>query len=111
MIKDYIKRAINTGATIEIEYDNNNGISSQRRLSNICYSEKYGCSYISAFCHVRQDERTFKIERIKSISFINEIKTENIKSKFTPNTSDSTKDYVFNENKKIYNLFGIDYNH
>lgn len=98
MIQDDIKKAIDEGLTIEICYIKNNGESSIRKLSKIEYSNEYGPSYIYAFCHARQEQRTFKIDRISSLRFVDE-KTNSTLIASLPGQS-----YVFNPLKKIYKL-------
>lgn len=98
MIKDDIKKAIDGGGTIEICYIKNNEESSIRTLSRIEYSNEYGPSYISAFCHTRQEQRTFKIDRISSLRFVE----EKINDTLIASLSEQT--YIFNPQKKIFKL-------
>lgn len=98
MIRDDIKKAIDEGVTIEICYVKNNEESSIRTLSKIEYSNEYGASYISAFCHTRQEQRTFKIDRISSLSFVDEKTNDTLIASLPEQT------YVFNPLKKIFKL-------
>jgi len=71
-IRTEIDRAIRTGRDIEIEYVKYDGTRSRRRVSNISYCndyEDYGYEndHISGFCHLRGEDRHFKIDRIQSI--------------------------------------------
>ncbi len=71
-IRTEIDRAIRTGKDIEIEYVKYDGTRSRRRVSNISYCndyEDYGYEndHISGFCHLRGEDRHFKIDRIQSI--------------------------------------------
>lgn len=68
IIKKSIAQAILENKTITITYQKYDGTVSSRTISNIIYSIEYGKDYIDAFCHLRQDKRTFKINRIISIA-------------------------------------------
>ena len=113
MIVDDINKAINTGATVEIEYTKNDGTSSVRKLSDLSYSDDYGDSYISAFCHLRQEERTFKISRIKSIRFLSggDAMEQGPVQSVLINPVNSDAPYHFNASKRIFKLYGEDYNY
>lgn len=63
-----LEQAMNEGSTIEIDYEKYDGEQSHRSISNIHYSDEYGDDYISAFCHLRGEDRTFKIDRILKIN-------------------------------------------
>lgn len=63
-ISEIIRNAILDDSEIEIVYTKYDGTVSKRILSNIGYSDEFGPGYISAFCHKRQEYRTFKIDRI-----------------------------------------------
>lgn len=69
-IREYLDTAIRTGKSVTIEYIKYKGECSVRTISNIQYSDEYGDDYIQAFCHNRQENRTFKISRIKSVDDI-----------------------------------------
>jgi hypothetical protein len=69
-IREYLDTAIRTGKSVTIEYIKYEGEKSFRTISNIQYSDEYGDDYIQAFCHNRQENRTFKISRIKSVDDI-----------------------------------------
>ncbi len=71
-IRDEILRAINNDEKIKIVYENFNGEIKERILSNIQLTnefDEYGYSnqHIKAYCHLRNEERSFKIDRIKKI--------------------------------------------
>ncbi len=71
-IKATIDKAIAQNKSITISYRNFNGETSDRTISNIYYNNKfegngYYNEYIRGFCSKRQEERTFKIDRIISI--------------------------------------------
>lgn len=69
-IKEYLDAAIKTGKSLTIKYIKSNGEYSVRTISNIQYTYEYGDGYIHAFCHKRQENRTFKISRILSVDDI-----------------------------------------
>jgi hypothetical protein len=74
-IKSEILRAINNAEKIKIVYENFNGEVKERILSNIQLTsefDEYGYSnqHIRAYCHLRNEERSFKIDRIKKIERI-----------------------------------------
>lgn len=69
-IKEYLDTAIRTGKSVTIKYIKYEGEYSVRTISNIQYSDEYGDDYIQAFCHKRQENRTFKISRILSVDDI-----------------------------------------
>lgn len=70
-----LQKAIDEKETIEIKYRKYYGEESERQISDIHWSSEFGDenhfndkSYINAFCHLRQERRTFKVERILSIN-------------------------------------------
>lgn len=109
MIFDDIKKAIDTGATIEIEYTKPDGTSSVRKLSEVAFSSSYGPTYIEAFCHMRNGTRTFKIGRISKVTFLNKQNSSNGPVLIMP--TNSNLPYQFNGNKRIFKLYGEDYNY
>lgn len=103
MIAKQIQQAIENGYMIEIAYTKFDDTSSIRVLSDIEYSLEYGSTHISAFCHTRQEQRTFKISRISSVRVIDNTVSS---SKVPSQTIDVNKPYVFNPNKRIFKLYG-----
>lgn len=69
-IKEYIDKAIREGRDITIGYQKYDGTLSKRTISNVQYSDEFGDGYISGFCHLRQEDRTFKISRIREVDGI-----------------------------------------
>lgn len=58
----------NIGCELIIEYTNADGIESKRRIVPIDLGEySNGSVFLNAFCHSKQDERHFRIDRIKTI--------------------------------------------
>ena len=99
-IDHIIRRAIEDGLTLEIDYVKDSFEKSSRIISDIKISQKYGLGYISAYCHMREEERTFKISRI-------------VDARIVANPNRGTKkplfNYVFDASKPIFNLYGEDY--
>lgn len=74
-IESEIKRAITYGSDIEIKYEKYSGETSQRRISNISYNNEFGDfgynnAHIKGFCHLRNEERSFRISRITAVRVI-----------------------------------------
>jgi len=72
-IRDEVLRAISNDEKIRIVYENYNGEVKERILSNIQLTnefEGYNNQHIKAFCHLRNEERSFRIDRIKKIERI-----------------------------------------
>lgn len=74
-IKDELQKAINGNHKIKIQYENFDGEVSERELSELKMTEEfndfgYDKQHIKGFCHLRNEERSFKISRIKNIELI-----------------------------------------
>ena len=96
-IEQLIKRAIEDGLTLEIDYAKNSLEKSSRVISYIKTSQEYGFGYISAFCHMKKEERTFKISRIVDARIVTNPNRRTIKPQFN---------YEFDASKPIFNLYG-----
>jgi predicted DNA-binding transcriptional regulator YafY len=75
VIKGKIRQAISSNHDIKIEYIKYDGTYSSRRLSDVSFNnefklEGYNNDHIKGFCHLRGEERTFRISRITSIKLI-----------------------------------------
>lgn len=71
-IESEIKRAITCKYDIEIKYEKYNGETSKRKVSNISYNNNYkdygyNDDHIKGYCHLRNEERTFRISRITAV--------------------------------------------
>ena len=66
-IREYLNDAIKQDKAVTIKYIKYGGEYSTRQISNIQYSDEFGPDYIKAFCHLRNENRTFRISRIISI--------------------------------------------
>ena len=89
-IEQIIKRAIEDKLTLEIDYAKNSYEKSSRVISDVSISSEYDVGYISAYCHKRNEKRTFKISRI-------------VDAKIVPIT------YEFDASKPIFKLYGEEY--
>lgn len=69
-VKEYIDQAIKEGKSVTISYVKYGGELSTRKISDIKYSEEFGPDYICAYCHMREEDRTFKISRIQKVDGI-----------------------------------------
>jgi ATP-dependent DNA helicase PIF1 len=74
-IKDEVLKAIHEKHKVKILYENFNGEISERQLSDLKLTEDfndfgYDKQHIKAFCHLRNEERSFKIDRIKKVEII-----------------------------------------
>ena len=74
-IKQQVKNAIQRGKSIRIGYRKFDGEVSRRIVSDIDYNNSFTDDgfyndHIKGFCHLRYEERTFKISRIISIEIV-----------------------------------------
>lgn len=90
-VERLILRAIEDKLTLEIEYKKNSFERSTRTISEISISDEFGLGYISAYCHTKNERRTFKISRILDARIV---------------TNKNSLPYEFNPNKPIFNLSG-----
>lgn len=65
-LKQDMNIAIDNQLLVQITYRKDSGEISQRTLSTISESSPFGKDYLSAFCHFRNEGRTFKLDRIQS---------------------------------------------
>ena len=74
-IRTILSEAIQGDFKVKIVYTNYNGEKKQRVLSSIIMSEEFNSfgyinQHIKAFCHLRNEERSFRISRISSIELL-----------------------------------------
>ena len=70
-------KSIKKGTHYFITYQNNEGDISKRKIKIISfYTSSYGKEYIKAWCYLRNEERTFRCDRIAGIT---EAKKESVK--------------------------------
>lgn len=96
-IIDLINRAMQDKLFLEIEYANNSYEKSTRVISEINPNNEYGAGYISAYCHMREENRTFKISRIIDARIVKRSAKKAFKQLFN---------YEFDASKPIFNLYG-----
>lgn len=100
LIEQIIRRAIEDGLTLEIDYAKNSYEKSSRVISNITLSAEYGIGYISAYCHMREEDRTFKISRIIDARIVPSPGKRTAKQMFN---------YDFDPSKPLFKLYGEKY--
>lgn len=99
-ISKLIQRVIEDNLTLEIEYAKNDYEKSTRTISDVTISDEYGAGYISAYCHMREEQRTFKMSRIVDARIVPNPNRRAIKPQFN---------YEFDASKTIFNLYGEEY--
>lgn len=73
MSKKIIEQAIRENRSLYFTYTKYSGERSNRNVSNINYSNKYGeygyyKDHIKGYCQLRNEERTFRISRMSNVS-------------------------------------------
>lgn len=63
-----IERAIRTNATIKIAYIDIHNKTTYRDISPKHFTKEHGVPYLVAFCHLRNDKRTFRLSRLRVIN-------------------------------------------
>jgi DNA polymerase-3 subunit epsilon len=59
-----LKDAITRGRPVQLRYQSRQGHVSDRQVSPIRIDERWGVRYLVAYCHLRQAERSFRLDRI-----------------------------------------------
>ncbi len=108
-IANDINTAIEQGLNMEIVYEKNPVEKTKREISDIQYSEEYGTSYINAFCHIKNERRTFRIDKIVSALLLTQDNGKDL-NETVSSPLIIGKDYRFNPHKPIFKLFGKEYN-
>ncbi len=63
-----LKKAIAEGLCVEIDYySRNQGKFTKRKIEPESIERRSGRAYVNAFCRLRNEDRVFKVERIKKI--------------------------------------------
>lgn len=62
-----IEHAIKTSTTIKIAYTDINNRTTYREISPKHFTKEHGIPYLVAFCHLRNDKRTFRLSRLRVI--------------------------------------------
>ena len=58
--------AINNQDKVSITYEKPDGTKTRRTITPKEYNLKYNKAYITGYCHLRNEEREFKLSRVKS---------------------------------------------
>lgn len=99
-IQHLIKRSIEDNLSLEIDYQNSDYETSTRIISDIHRSSKFRGDYIDAYCHLRNEERTFKLSRIVDARIVPSSNKRAVKQLLN---------YEFDASKPIFNLYGEEY--
>lgn len=99
-IEQIIWRAIEDGLFLEIDYVNNSFEKSSRIISDVSISKEYGIGYISAYCHMKEKQCTFKISRIVGARIVPSSNKRPVKQLFN---------YEFDPSKPVFPLYGEEY--
>lgn len=62
-----LEDAINWGRSVQLRYRSRRGEISDRRIDPIRIDERSGLRYLVAYCHLRQAERSFRLDRILEV--------------------------------------------
>jgi len=62
-----LKKALENGGKVQIRYQNASGTVSVRRITPLSIGLFRGTAMIEAFCHLRNDKRNFRLDRILEI--------------------------------------------
>lgn len=62
-----IERAIRANTRIKIAYTDINNKTTYREISPKHFTKEHGIPYLVAFCHLRNDKRTFRLSRLRVI--------------------------------------------
>ena len=109
-IKRLINIAIEGKLDVVIHYLKPTGEESVRRLSDVKHPLGRGPEYIEGFCHLRQEIRNFKIERILRIELYNPHEDKPVPNMSTTSNPQSlsptpaTQPYVLNPSKSRFYL-------
>lgn len=69
-MKRLLKRAVESGKTLEMIYQDNKGNLSQRRIRVVSISDES----FKAYCFLRKQQRTFKLSNVLSMGPVRDIK-------------------------------------
>lgn len=92
-----LQRAMENDLTLEIEYAKNHYEKYTPPISDVTISDECGIGYISACCHMREEQRTFKMSRIVDARIVPSYSKRAAKQLFN---------YEFDVSKPIFNLYG-----
>jgi len=69
---DDLRKAVEQGKPLEVVYEDRSGKRTKRHIEPLGIYVAYGNLYITAYCHLREANRNFKIERIHAFRLLNE---------------------------------------
>jgi DNA polymerase-3 subunit epsilon len=67
-----LQDALHTGRCLHIRYQAGNATQTSRMVQPLEMSYERGHRYLRAFCHLRQDERNFRLDRIVEVKIVAE---------------------------------------
>jgi hypothetical protein len=59
---------VQPGQTVTIDYTTEQGTSSRRTIDVASVYEHYGRTYVRGYCHLRKEDRTFRLDRMRVVS-------------------------------------------
>ena len=82
-----LDQSIDPRTQVRIAYTNGYGEPSIRKIEPIrSFEGRNGYTYLKAYCHLREEERTFRMDRISSWSEAEEFEVEeDVGASYTPN--------------------------
>jgi len=72
-IPDVLRTAMRSGKRMRIRYRDGRGVLTERVISPIQVTNRFGVLYLVAHCHLRNASRTFAIDRIEEMAMVDEI--------------------------------------
>lgn len=63
-----LRQALDRQSDLEILYQDGNGNLTRRRIRPLQILPGYGVTYVVAYCHLRGEERSFRLDRMKILS-------------------------------------------
>jgi DNA polymerase III epsilon subunit family exonuclease len=67
---EVLKSAAARGTNVRIEYDGGSLGSAPRTITPRSFQQRGGCTYVIAFCHIGLVEKSFRLDRIRSLELI-----------------------------------------
>jgi predicted DNA-binding transcriptional regulator YafY len=65
--REVIEQAMNAGTSVQIEYRDADGTYTLREIIPLSIEENVRATKVIAFCHLRKENRTFRLDRIARI--------------------------------------------
>jgi DNA polymerase-3 subunit epsilon len=67
-----LQEALRTGRRLHLRYQSGNAVQTSRVVQPLEMGYERGRSYLRAFCHLRQEERSFRLDRIVQVETVTE---------------------------------------